>query len=116
MDLGLEGKSVLVAAASKGLGLATALEYAREGARVTIASRSLPQLETARQAIREATGQRIAVAELDVTRPEEITRAVRTAAEFGGGLEVLVTNAGGLRAAASGIWPTLTGAAASSLR
>ncbi|MEK5035758.1 SDR family oxidoreductase [Paenibacillus sp. FSL R7-0302] len=95
MDLGLEGKSVLVAAASKGLGLATALEYAREGARVTIASRSLPQLETARQAIREATGQEVAVAELDVTRPEEIARAVRTAAGFGGGLEVLVTNAGG---------------------
>lgn len=95
MDLGLGGKSVLVAAASKGLGLATALEYAREGARVTIASRSLPQLEAARQAILEGTGQEVAVAEMDVTRPEDIERAVRTAAEYGGGLDVLVTNAGG---------------------
>ncbi|AIQ61505.1 SDR family oxidoreductase [Paenibacillus borealis] len=95
MDLGLGGKSVLVSAASKGLGLATALEYAREGARVTIASRSLPQLETARQAILEATGQEIAVVDMDVTRPEDIVRAVRTAAEYGGGLDVLVTNAGG---------------------
>lgn len=95
MDLGLGGKSVLVSAASKGLGLATALEYAREGARVTIASRSLPQLETARQAILEATGQEVAVVDMDVTRPEDIVRAVRTAAEYGGGLDVLVTNAGG---------------------
>lgn len=95
MDLGLGGKSVLVSAASKGLGLATALEYAREGARVTIASRSLPQLETARQAILEATGQEAAVVDMDVTRPEDIERAVRTAAEYGGGLDVLVTNAGG---------------------
>ncbi|KAI7278324.1 hypothetical protein KC345_g6021 [Hortaea werneckii] len=95
MDLGLTGKSVFVAAASKGLGLATALEYAREGAKVTIASRSLAQLETARMAILEATGQEVAVAEMDVTRPEDIVRAVRTAAGFGGGLDVLVTNAGG---------------------
>lgn len=95
MNLGLEGKSVLVAAASKGLGLATALEYAQEGARVTIASRSLPQLEAARQKILAATGQEVAVAVMDVTSAEDITRAVRTAADYGGGLDVLVTNAGG---------------------
>lgn len=95
MELGLTGKSVFVAAASKGLGLATALEFAREGAKVTIASRSLAQLEAARQAIAEATGQEVAVAEMDVTRPEDIRRAIAAAAEYGGGLDVLVTNAGG---------------------
>ncbi|WNS42453.1 SDR family oxidoreductase [Paenibacillus sp. MMS20-IR301] len=95
MDLGLGGKSVFVAAASKGLGLATAMEYAREGAKVTIASRSLPQLEAARQAILEATGREVAVAEMDVTVPEDIARAVKLAAGYGGGLDVLVTNAGG---------------------
>ncbi|WP_375708435.1 SDR family NAD(P)-dependent oxidoreductase [Paenibacillus albidus] len=54
MDLGLANKSVFVAAASKGLGLATALEFAREGAKVVIASRNLRQLEAARQEIKEA--------------------------------------------------------------
>ncbi|MGN7762292.1 SDR family oxidoreductase [Paenibacillus sp. 22594] len=95
MDLGLAGKSVFVAAASKGLGLATALEFAREGAKVTIASRSLEQLESARQTIAEVTGREVAVVQMDVTRPEEIRRAIEAAVEYGGGLDVLVTNAGG---------------------
>lgn len=65
MDLGLKGKSVLVAASSKGLGKASALEFAREGAVVTIASRSQAELKNA------------------------------AAVQAGGGLDVLVTNAGG---------------------
>ncbi|MBW4085684.1 SDR family oxidoreductase [Paenibacillus sp. S150] len=95
MDLGLAGKSVFVAAASKGLGLATALEFAREGAKVTIASRSLEQLGEARRIIAEATGREVAAAQMDVTRAEDIRRAIESAAEYGGGLDVLVTNAGG---------------------
>ncbi|MNI14749.1 3-oxoacyl-[acyl-carrier-protein] reductase FabG [compost metagenome] len=95
MDLGLTGKSVFVAAASKGLGLATALEFAREGAKVTIASRNLEQLEAARRTIAESTGHEVAAVQMDVNRPEEIGRAIEAAAEYGGGLDVLVTNAGG---------------------
>lgn len=95
MDLGLMNKSVFVAAASKGLGLATALEFAREGARVTIASRSLEQLEAAQQAIMEATGQRVGIVQMDVTNPEDTKRAIHAAVEHNGGLNVLVTNAGG---------------------
>ncbi|MEK4061376.1 MULTISPECIES: SDR family oxidoreductase [unclassified Paenibacillus] len=95
MDLGLNGKSVFVAAASKGLGLATALEFAREGAKVTISSRNRQQLLAARDKIEEATGQQVAILEMDVTSPEDIRRAVQAAAEEAGGLDVLVTNAGG---------------------
>ena len=40
MDLGLKGKVALVAASSKGLGKASALALAREGARVTICART----------------------------------------------------------------------------
>ncbi len=95
MDLGLTNKSVFVAAASKGLGLATALEFAREGARVTIASRSLEQLEAAQQDIMVATGQRVGIVQMDVTNPEDTKRAIHAAVEHNGGLNVLVTNAGG---------------------
>ncbi|WP_310830685.1 SDR family oxidoreductase [Paenibacillus pedocola] len=95
MDLGLAGKSVFVAAASKGLGLATAMEFAREGAKVTIASRSLPQLEAAAQQIEAATGGQVALVEMDVTDPEAVRESIQAAAEWAGGIDVLVTNAGG---------------------
>jgi 3-oxoacyl-[acyl-carrier protein] reductase len=95
MNLLLENKSVLVTASSKGLGLATALEYAREGARVTIASRSLDHLEEAYEAIKQETGQNANRVQLDVSSPSDIAAAVRSAAEAGEGLDVLVTNAGG---------------------
>jgi 3-oxoacyl-[acyl-carrier protein] reductase len=95
MDLGLTGKSVFVAAASKGLGFATALEFAREGAKVTIASRSLPQLEAAAAEIEAATGGQVALVEMDVTDPEAVREAIQAAADWAGGIDVLVTNAGG---------------------
>lgn len=95
MDLGLQGKSVLVTAASKGLGKASALEFAREGAIVTIASRNLQELETAAAEIKAATGQDVTVVQMDVTKEQDIQRAVETAVKAGGRLDVLVTNAGG---------------------
>ncbi|WP_127579238.1 SDR family oxidoreductase [Paenibacillus koleovorans] len=95
MDLRLDGKSVLVTAASKGLGRATALEYAREGAKVTIASRSAEHLDEAVAEIREATGQYVHPVTLDVASPELIEAAVQSAVDAHGGLDVLVTNAGG---------------------
>ncbi|MDF2671360.1 MAG: 3-oxoacyl-ACP reductase [Paenibacillus sp.] len=95
MDLLLNNKSVLVTASSKGLGRATALEYAREGARVTIASRNLEHLEEAYEVIKQETGQSVNRVQLDVTNPADIAAAVSSAATAGGGLDVLVTNAGG---------------------
>ncbi|WP_018132277.1 SDR family oxidoreductase [Effusibacillus pohliae] len=95
MDLGLKGKSVLVTAASKGLGKASALEFAREGAIVTIASRNLEELNKTAADIETATGQKVAVVQMDVTSERDIAKAVETAVEAGGGLDVLVTNAGG---------------------
>ena len=48
MDLGLNGKVALVAASSKGLGKASALALAREGARVTICARTEADLRGGR--------------------------------------------------------------------
>ena len=56
MDLGLKGKTALVAAASKGLGRAVAEELAREGANLVICARGIRPLEEARQAIFDETG------------------------------------------------------------
>ena len=76
MELGLTGKSVFVAAASKGLGKASALEFAREGAN-TIASRNIDQLRQAREEILAATGQEVTIVQMDVFHPEDIQRAIR---------------------------------------
>lgn len=95
MELGLTGKSVFVAAASKGLGKASALEFAREGAKVTIASRNLDQLRQAREEILAATGQEVTIVQMDVFHPDDIQRAIQTAVSAYGGIDVLVANAGG---------------------
>lgn len=95
MDLGLKGKSVFVAAASKGLGRAAALEFAREGANVTIASRSEERLSEAKRAIGEATGVEVATVVMDAGRADDVRRAIEQAAQRFGGLDVLIGNAGG---------------------
>lgn len=95
MDLGLSGKRVFVAAGSKGLGKASALEFAREGAHVTISSRSKEQLEQARDEIKAATGQNVDMIPMNVRSSEDIKHAITYAASRCEGLDVLVTNAGG---------------------
>jgi 3-oxoacyl-[acyl-carrier protein] reductase len=95
MDLGLKGKVAFVAAASKGLGYATALGLAREGARVTICSRSGEAVQAAVQRIGAETGAEVLAIDADVTREEDIRRAVQSTVERFGGLQILVPNSGG---------------------
>lgn len=95
MELGLQDKSVFVAAASKGLGRASALEFAREGARVTIASRNIEQLQEAQQEIASATGVTVDIVQMDVNDATQIQLAIAQVIERTSRLDVLVTNAGG---------------------
>lgn len=95
MDLGLEGRPALVAAASRGLGKACAASLAAEGAPVAICARDRGALEATRDEIAEATGQRVVAIPADVSREEDARRFVREGSEALGGCQILVTNAGG---------------------
>jgi 3-oxoacyl-[acyl-carrier protein] reductase len=95
MDLGLRGKVALVAAASKGLGRATAEELAAEGASVVICARVNDTLEIARDEIARKTGSEILAIAGDVSIEQDIDRIVEGAMEKFGRVDILVTNAGG---------------------
>ena len=95
MDLGLKDRVALVAAASKGLGKATALELAREGCDVAIVSRNADVLDATAAEIREATGRRVLVVPADVGDEAAVERLVQVVLAEYGHIDVLVNNAGG---------------------
>jgi NAD(P)-dependent dehydrogenase (short-subunit alcohol dehydrogenase family) len=95
MDLGLTGKAVLVTGASKGIGLACAQAFVREGARVALVSRSRANLDAALARF-DASGRPVAIA-ADLTRADEAQRAVDEAEAALGPLDVLVNSAGAAR-------------------
>lgn len=95
MDLGIKNRVALVAAASKGLGFAAALELAREGARVFLCSRDADRASEAAAKIHAETGATVAGIAADVTDNEAIERFVSLALEQAGHIDILVTNAGG---------------------
>lgn len=95
MDLGLKGRRALVCAASKGLGLATAMSLAREGADLIICSRQEAEIaETARQ-ITASFGVRVVALAADLSTPAGAEALARRAEEAFGGIDVLVNNVGG---------------------
>lgn len=91
MELGLAGRRAAVAAASRGLGFACAAALAAEGARVALCGRH-------RAAVTEAAG-RLGPGSVplvaDVADADDAGRFVADAREALGGLDILVTNAGG---------------------
>jgi 3-oxoacyl-[acyl-carrier protein] reductase len=90
MDLGLKGCKAFLAGASKGLGKACAKALADEGVRVFICSRNANELE---KTAKEVNAYGYAAA--DVSRPDEVKRVVAEGIKALGGLDILVTNAGG---------------------
>src|ERR1700693_3049713 len=100
MDLGIEGRVAMVAAASKGIGLAVATALARERCKVSICSRDLAALETAREKIlAEAPGAAVQVFPCDVMKAEDLEAWHRATVEKSGPVDILVTNTGGPPAA-----------------
>jgi 3-oxoacyl-[acyl-carrier protein] reductase len=96
VDLQLSGKVAMVAASSRGLGRACAIGLAREGVKLSLAARSAQALATVADEIREETGSDdVLTVPTDVTQADQIQRwADQTLGRYGG-VDILVTNAGG---------------------
>lgn len=95
MDLKIDGDTALIAASSSGLGKAAGTALAREGANVVLNGRDDEKLSEAVEEVRgEATSEVIGVA-ADLTDPSEIDNLVSQTVEEFGGLDHLVTSAGG---------------------
>ena len=95
MDLGLTDKSALVLASSGGLGRATAIAFAREGANVTLFARREAECRQVQAEIKTQTGRDALVVVGDLTKAADVTAAVEAAAARFGRLDILVNNCGG---------------------
>lgn len=90
MDLGIRGRTVLVTAASRGIGRASAEQLAAEGCNVVICARNEAEVQKAAEEIRAATGARVLACAADLNVLDDLSRTVeRTVAEFGA-LDILV--------------------------
>ena len=97
--MSLEGRTLFITGASRGIGLAIALRAAREGANVVIAAKSsvpnpkLPgTIHSAAEAVIAAGGQALAV-KCDIREEDDVKAAVAAAVERFGGIDILVNNA-----------------------
>lgn len=89
----LMGKAAIVTGAGRGIGRATALRFAREGADVLVPDLdSATSAETAREV--QAMGRKGVPMQMDVTRMGDIRRMVETATREFGKIDILVNNAG----------------------
>ncbi len=95
MNFGLKGKVALVAAASKGLGYATALGLSKEGASVAICSRNEAEIRAAADKIKAETGIDALPLVCDVTKAEDIKNAVAQTVSHFSGLHIVIPNSGG---------------------
>jgi 3-oxoacyl-[acyl-carrier protein] reductase len=95
MNLYLADKAVIVCASSAGLGRATALEFAREGARVMLCGRREAELRRAAADIKTATGNEPLHTVADLTKAGDIARLIDATVAAFGGIYTLVNNSGG---------------------
>lgn len=95
MQLSFDGETALVTASSSGLGKASATALAREGANVVINGRDAERLDAAKAEIEEVASGDVLAVQGDLTDPEDIESLVETTVSGFGGLDHLVTSAGG---------------------
>ena len=93
----LDGKVAIVTGGNSGVGAATAELFAKEGAKVVITARRVPQLEEVAEKIRAAGGEVLPV-RCDVSKVEDVEAMVAEVIKVYGKVDVLVNNAGVLEA------------------
>ncbi len=101
----LKNRVAIITGGSMGIGKATALLFAKEGAKVVVASRTAELLKQVVASISSAGGEALAVP-TDVTKREEVEGLARETVERFGRIDILVNNAGrGLHAAVIDLTP-----------
>jgi 3-oxoacyl-[acyl-carrier protein] reductase len=96
MDLGLDGEAALVTASSRGLGFACAEALAREGADVTVCGTSPEHVAAAEETLEDVGDGDVLARQADVTDPGDVGDLVDVTVETFGGLDHVVTSAGGV--------------------
>ncbi len=97
----LQDKVAIITGGNSGVGAATAMLFAKEGAKVVISARRQQQLEDVAAKITEAGGEVLAVV-TDISKPEDANNLVAKTIEAFGKVDILVNNAGVLE---SGVLP-----------
>ncbi|MEO8935795.1 MAG: SDR family oxidoreductase [Burkholderiaceae bacterium] len=92
MELGLEGRRVLITGASQGIGEGLATAFAEEGCALLLTARSGDRLESLAERLRAAHGIRVDVLAIDLTQPGAVDCIAGEAQD----LDVLVNNAGAI--------------------
>lgn len=95
MDLKLKDKCAFIAGSSRGLGYATAVLLAKEGCRVVLNSRDAEKVKAAAETIANETGTAAHGVAGDVSDASAAETLIKSAVELMGGLDILITNAGG---------------------
>ena len=101
MDLGLKNKVAFITGASSGIGLSTAEEFAKEGAKVIICGRNGQKLEEAKKQIKEVTGVEVDAFACDTSNFEQVEKTIHEIEKSYNKIDILVNNAG--KAQAGGI-------------
>lgn len=94
MELGLTDSVALVTAGSRGLGRASALALAREGADVAVCARNAERLEAARRDINDAAAGDVLAVQADITDPDDVDALLSEVTDDLGGLDHLVVSTG----------------------
>jgi 3-oxoacyl-[acyl-carrier protein] reductase len=93
VELGLKGKVAVVTGGTEGIGKATAVRLAEEGAHVAICARRRQLLDEAAREIEKTGGQVLAV-EADMSKSADVERFMKAVIERFGRIDILVNNAG----------------------
>ena len=94
MELGLKGKRVFITGSGRGIGLATAEGFLREGASVVINSRHEDALIKSIQFLEKQCAGNVSYIEADIMSPSGVSKACKFIDEHFGALDVFVANLG----------------------